>query len=134
MMHQFRAKTIDDNKWVYGNYVCINYMFNNKHIIIPDYCNMFSNGTFEKWYEVDGSTVCPCTGVCDINGYEIYDEDVIVVDNAYKAVVLWHEFGGAFIVNYDDKSHNCGWDYLDNCSECEIIGNDIDAPNLFDTL
>ena len=126
--HICRAKRKDTGEWVYGNYVSIP----GKYFIITKYRNSFSNGAFELYNEVDPNTVCSFTGLYDDSGEEIYDNDILVVDSEYKAIALWCEDSAAFIVNYLNHTHNGGWDYLSDCN-CEVIGSDIDDPELFET-
>ena len=76
--YSYRAKRIDNGKWVEGFYAFIG----EKTVIIEKEREEFydvegdkkSNGN--KIVEVDPSTICQCTGLKDKNGNLIWENDI----------------------------------------------------------
>lgn len=113
----FKAKKLSDGKWVKGSLVKTPF------------------GTFIEWYEdsicnkreVDPSTICQFTGLIDMNGVEVYENDIV------KAVD-WEEA----ICNVEYKDYGfclCGKCFRDgveplfvavgNC-DIYVVGNKFD--------
>lgn len=66
---KFRAKRIDNNKFVYG-YLCFIYIDNEKH------CKIYSPNDAMS-YDCYTETLGQCTGLKDQNGTLIYDSDIL---------------------------------------------------------
>lgn len=64
----FKAKQIDNGKWVKG------YLMDSNYINIP-YEEM--GGRFDEPIEIEPETICRCTGKEDISGRKIYQGDII---------------------------------------------------------
>lgn len=86
----FRAKHIDNGKWIIGNL-----------IDSPDGKNAIAE-TSAGWliHEVDPSTICQCTGLKDRNGNTVFENDIMSahLDDCFPedityARVIWGDTG-----------------------------------------
>ena len=132
----YKAKRIDNGEWVYGSYL---YTFcedkncpivgiqGEKHWIVEENGNIF-------W--IDEDTVCQYTGRVDMNGEEIWENDILVAhldskfpDDATYEQVIWHESG---FCGKEKGSDECR--YLDDfdCDFYEVCGNIFDNAELLE--
>lgn len=130
---KFRGKTTN-GEWVYGHYTQGAFFHpatedeTVRHLIHAD-----------MLYDVDENTVGQFTGLVDMNGREIFENDVIGVNGIPAGIVSWHYNGYYFI---DD---NLGEDLVSNRYRplgemieyskinkinFEVIGNIHDNPEL----
>lgn len=128
MKIKFKAKRIEDGKWVYGYYVEGHQSGMTTHYIYDD---LYPN----KWYwtEIDINTLCQFTGIQDSNGKDVYECDMISNPDAegHDAVfeVRYDEdFLQLLFCNKDDGDFSlmemC--EYLDYWDASKIIGNKYD--------
>lgn len=114
---KFRGKRIDNGEWVYG------------YLADEDYINDIDSIDLSS-IEVDRDTVGQFTGLFDKNGKEIFEGDILLVDD-YEGVRIYNKVGikdGCFgyIGEYSgDLLPFCHY----NVSE-EIAGNIYDNPEL----
>lgn len=116
---EFRAKSIDDNEWIYGSLVGIIDINRKKTYHIID--------EFGIGFNIDQTTIGQFTGLGDKHYYKIYEGDILqrkYNDGKYveTCVVRFSDFGVCFDgFNYD----------LDiETNKCEVIGNIYDNPDL----
>lgn len=79
-------------------------------------------------YEADGKTVCKCTGLPDMNGNKIWENDIVKIageDGLFLA--QWEDDTARFVMENDDITvdFNNYWSY-----ELEVVGNIFDNPEL----
>lgn len=87
----YKAKRVDNGKWVEGNLVLSNDAQDDfKAIIIPQTNNgIFTKHTgfkniscylgFDEWYKVDESTLCQWTGLVDKNEVKVFEGDIVTL-------------------------------------------------------
>lgn len=117
----FKAKRVDNGKWVQGYYYQI---WENGYILwgmTNDVPNMI---------EVDVSTLCQCTGLKDKNGNMIWENDIVKINNSKGNVLI--TFGDFEIIctipNEKYYKHRLEYD-----TEYEVIGNIFDNPELLES-
>lgn len=113
---KFRGKDALTGKWVYGDLA-----YNKK--VTGD--GRLEDRTMVGGYEVDPDTVGQFTGLCDAEGEEIYEGDI-----------LREGFTGyTFQVVYDApefcfKANDYGYRFLNRVENFEVVGNIHDNPGL----
>ena len=127
----FRAKRLDNGKWIYGYYATKGVDDKTlKHFICEPtfdpngscYCGMF----YLMDYEVNPDTIGQFTNIQDKNGVDIYEGDILTVwIGGYKQ-------GSPYIVDnmlelYAEFSHDDSYYLFD---KVEVIGNIHDNPEL----
>lgn len=116
---KFRAQDIASNKWLYGD------LRHHK----DDVC-IFEQGS-TKGEQVKRDTVGQFTGVCDMDGKEIYEGDVLVIEGIRTdrySKVWWNDERFTFYIGHSPISA-----YLLNdgrLQEFRIAGNIYDNPQL----
>lgn len=131
----FKAKRIDNGKWVEGYYA----ERNGKPFIGIDIS--ISIDIFEvfctpviRWFEVDPETLCQFTGLCDKNGKKIWENDILMahLDEFYPEDATYEtvEWGVAGWVAHEANSIDR--QYLDefDTEHFEVVGNIFDNPEL----
>ena len=123
---KFRAKSIYTNKWVYGN---LRIFGERAYISAVD---------SHAQSEVLLSTVGQFTGLTDCNGKQIYEGDIIKVDElAMPCEVIWYDKTASFQLRYHvEGGFNIPKDALglwvqDYKSVITVVGNIHDNPELF---
>lgn len=134
---KFRGKRIKDGKWIYGNLADYSMkVFNTtieKKVIFG---NIVSFATDNFGFVVDDCAVAPdtigqFTGLCDKNGKEIYEGDIVryyddIEDELVTAEVIYHADSCSFCAS-PKYSEPVGlfahWQY-------EVIGNRFDNSSL----
>lgn len=130
---KFRGKCVPDSKyageWVTGGYVApeADAKKQDEGLIISYFGG---NNTFIC--HVIPETVGQFTGLCDKNGTEVYEGDIVKYTNGTKKVNgAWVDNSRIFAVEYDEGSFDVA--SLFHVSNClEVIGNIHDTPELLD--
>lgn len=134
----FRAKRVDNEKWIEGNLIQgiffrhidnqnIPYILNVDEIDC-DYDNFCDLCDGFGYYEVDPSTICQWTGLKDRNNNKIWEHDIVTIkaDDEYFHLE-WEEDTARFVMNGDGFTVHFDnyWSY-----EVEIVGNIFDNSDL----
>lgn len=143
----FKAKRLDWRKfpekewWITGYYVL---GFDDEykqpvHLIFEPITMYSFHADTETWTEIEKNTLCQCTGLKDVNGNLIWENDIVKDEkgNFYKAIWQnnFHQFSwdciksniGVYVGNKFDL-----WDSI-NGYEIEVIGNIFDNPELLES-
>lgn len=137
----FRAKRIDNGKWVQGAV-----------LFHDDVATIFSQHPADgslQGFEVDINTICQCTGLKDKNGNLIWENDIIekefysvpdsYMDSTKYMGTIQYEDGGWYVnVVTDDIAQEYQYrisliEAIANTKDLEhfeIIGNSFDNPEL----
>lgn len=133
--YMLRAKRIDNGEWVEGYLVIYpsgKSEIHKKCVEPPDVLAI---------YEVDQSTICQCTGLCDENGKKIYESDIVgfidysSTENGYsehycRGQAAWDEETASFQVTERFSAEN--YEVLNR--GCKVIGNIFDTPEMLEEL
>lgn len=130
----FKAKRVDNGKWVIGYYGVIG----KRNVIIEKYAeNYYCPDTCEsrhgnQIHEVNSNTICQCTGLKDKNGKLIWEND-IVWDSDERAFyeIIWNQEDMCWNVEDADG-------YKSEFEECygstiEVNSNRFDNPELLES-
>lgn len=125
----FRAKTADENEWIYGD------IFHSgaypKIVRIHDYKSRVN-------YAVKPETIGQYTGLTDKYGAKIFEGDIVYLYGDkdtdekhvnYKALVVFDHGGFCAIDGTPDDYAVCRFDFTSSLN-CEIIGNIYDNLEL----
>lgn len=124
--HLYRAKRIDNGRWVYG---LPSYDKDGEIREIEAY-----EDTEVVFYAVDPSTICQCTGLKDKNGNLIWENDIVnCIEAECCGRIVWNESEAGFYFDvllvdetYEEEHI---YDYVD-CMD--VIGNVFDNPELLE--
>ena len=73
---------------------------------------------YTDWYGINSCVIEKCVGSLDKNGKKIYENDIILTDEAGWCGFVVFEHGSFTII--DDKG---GYAWMPNWERCEVIGN-----------
>ncbi len=122
---EFKAKRVDNGKWVYGDLIHgVNHKA-GKMYILPILGGVISMSGCDPLdgHEVIPETVCQWTGLLDENGVKIYEGDMLEFSDGQKSVVRWMQGGLTCQADFGDYDYtNIGW-AIEILGGCEIKGN-----------
>ena len=140
---KFRGKSVKTGEWLSG------YLFPRGLLNDPDYLSplWIASGFENECMAVDEKTVGQCTGLCDKNGKEIYEGDIVSFSSFdHRGVVQFAR--GVYGINWDyvknqdpewkDGRLYGGWGHLHNLrhladdilDDATVIGNIHENPEL----
>lgn len=128
----FKAKRIDNGKWIEGYYTeC-----SGKAFVGIDISSMFEIfcAPVIKWFRVNPKTLCQFTGLCDKNGKRIWENDILMahLDESYPEDATYEtiEWGMSGWVTREAGSTDR--QYLDkfDLEHFEAVGNIFDNKEL----
>lgn len=127
----FRGKRVDNGEWIYGS---LSWFTDDSSVEITRVERPNGN---EKWTRVvDYETVGQYVGLCDKNGNKIFEGDIVIFNRGRN---LPNTIPRPLQVFFDDRNaqFTCFRSpyatlQKDQMSECEVIGNIHDNPELLE--
>ena len=133
----YKAKRIDDGEWVQGYYVKGSDMYGKEtHVIFEPDAIFYSHGETDGLAEIDPSTICQCTGLCDKNGKKIWENDIFQCTDetmvTQKDLIEYNETNASFVRLRNTEKLGLQYLWIDEaaCNHGEVIGNIFDNPEL----
>jgi len=133
---KFRGKRIDNGEWVYGYITLLKYRNETQWWIVE---HIRRGGIYGL--QIDPDTVGQFTGLCDKNGNEIYEGDIIQGEYKYRHLIRYSNDEACFtatLVEYVGdtvaEKWNTGRVYQDWINEFEkvVIGNIFENKELME--
>lgn len=147
----FRAKSIDNDEWIYGAFIpdLRESLYGNKDC--DGFIKPFGKTKEERlMVEIDRETVCQYTGLKDWDGKNVFEGDFICCDDRFHKVYGIVRFGRAenittkgynlgFYIEWQDDGANLWSEWQRNDiiywveqDKCTVIGNIFDNKELLD--
>lgn len=136
---KFRAKRVDNGEWVYGS-LFVDDCYDGETECYIEYMN-YKTLPYKKSVKVKPETVGQFTELCDKNGKEIYDGDIVKIlrgscfigyaKEGYLGTVYFNNRICGFELYYSNDDifdSECISNFRDGY--CEVIGNIYDNPEL----
>ena len=125
-----KAKREYGDEWIKGYYVC----FNNEHHRIYTGCiKKDLDEYYHKWNQIKPDTLCQKTHMKDINGKEVWENDIVETSNGFLLQVVWSDKYQEFLfknlkVPYDFMKNNPSeLDAFAKDKKIKIVGNMFDG-------
>ena len=129
----FRGKSIEDNKWVYGD-------LSREKKSFGKICTRIYRTTNNGWelIDVDSKTIGQYTGLTDKNGNKIFENDIVAYWDTYNTENGQSEADCIGKVVWDDETisfqvtNRLSAESYEVLDECSVIGNIFDNPELLE--
>lgn len=115
---KFRGRSDVNNVWHYGD------LATGKSPAIVE------GDIYTRFFYVDPATVGQFTGLCDCEGKEIYEGDVVRHENCICLVVYNSTRFASFALRKDGWAFDHYFGEAFEASECHVVGNIYDSPEL----
>ena len=124
---KFRGKRLDNKNWVIGYLVPVVTHGETQMYIATE----IRDGAVEG-FAVEPESVAQFTGMCDKNGNEVYEGDIVRYRTTDERYTRNPNFS-TLIVHYEERSARfmaggIYWDTL-RSQKVEVVGNSYDTPN-----
>lgn len=127
----FKAKRLDNNQWIQSNSILQDSFSTD--------CKFWVNG--EGWVKVDEKTLCRFTCLSDINGKNVFENDIVQfmdykIDEFSDEDIEFVNIGKIIFANGQFIVTNLSLNEMDemiignNCLGAIVIGNCFDNPSL----
>lgn len=138
----FKAKRKDNGKWVEGYYCkldettyCISEDY-ERHPVPTHHYILYE--TMTDWglpnrflqFEIDHDTLCQYTGLTDVNGKKIWENDIVHCGT--KLRVSWHHFKASWVLSKKGWLYNHFFGEAVEPEDVEVVGNVFDNPDLLE--
>lgn len=133
----FKGKRVEDGKWIYGYYRYIEEHYANPNENKKYFIKSKNNGID---YEIDIETLNQYTGCEDKNGKPIFEGDIVRINGWWNASGPAGYEKNITVVRYCDDvcgftpmcNYDCDCGVYHEASDCEVIGNIHDNPELLE--
>jgi hypothetical protein len=131
----FKAKRTDNEEWVKGVFIpdCLESVHNQecewgwiKHYWLDE-----SGYVKNETVEVDRKTVSQFVDICDINGQEVFENDIIKATHNYYHYKVYIFEGKVYVEDYWGNAIRPTTKSFERL-ECEVVGNRFDNPELLE--
>lgn len=136
---KFRGKRLFDNKeWKYGfYYLYIDNSGKEFHNILNEEEQVTVNeygATVPAFTNIDKNTLGQYTGLKDVNGKEIYEGDIVLINKEknIKGIVKYSETYAEFVVVNTNNITDEYEPLADYKKHLEILGNEYENPELLE--
>lgn len=138
-MREYLFKAQDyDGKWVEGHYYSQVY---HKNTIEEEWYHFIKPIGSESWenIRIKPNTLCQYTGLLDVNGNRIWENDICDRKEQFPEIVRYHEgdwtldYSYAYQKEYGFNFCNLGF-YVCERGGVEVIGNVFDNPELVEGI
>lgn len=127
-----KAKRTDNGEWVIGGLVRYGFTGREKYYIVPSYASDLYA------LEIDSSTICWCTGLKDMNGNLIWENDIVAYWDTYSTESGYAEADCIGRVVWDAETisfqvtNRLSAESYEVLGECSVIGNIFDNSELLE--
>jgi uncharacterized phage protein (TIGR01671 family) len=120
---KFKAKCLDNGKWVEGSLLRSTAGIKERAYIVDSFSSMSDYSVIG----VDISTVCQFTGLKDCKGNELYEHDVIKNYPFFPSEIVWsEELSGYYLTHANGKIYEKPLGYYLSLGKFIVVGNKFD--------